>query len=692
MISVDYIVLIDFGHAYTKIVCWDVVKDFVFPLTVGKDSNKGIYPSIVTDQKGKFICSDFFDKPRNMKSAMDIDNFKLFVEQLFERILKYNDFLKYSKKKCEENFHVILSYPSIWEEEEGLSLLQLVREVIPPSRYAIREDIGLREIYKNLPNHDNSLVVDLGFSKTSFYSEKIDQTIYSASILAIESQMLEDTISLIEDESTNNLDKNIVSEIAEGNISKAELLIRQICEKFFLQAKNAQDSTGSDSFFLQLTEYYRNYGKIIEKSLRLLKTDGFTLSYACLIGNPNNEIIDMFKRVYPEIKIEMRDALSISISILDYFKQIYNQSLNLFEKFSSEMLKDSQYSTFNDSTCEVISDLLTRIWRDVAKKHLYDYVTRGTNTTYENFISDINSFVNNIFPSYLNNSIVEGLENDFASIIDKVVRNEFSDCDFPDFSGEFTPNESHNYLKIHALPFRYKYDNLKNNIKSALDDIYTWSNANLDYTRNENEREVAYTRMIQYISHNRIVNSVPKISWAILQSKTICKQYFIDTFCANCTTICTSLSFKQETINMDGVLSCINYAFNQIIEEGLNGLYKIDNDTIVYYNGSLVGKWDKFDFNSFVAIGNLINNRTIKANLKIQKKTEKKIKGKYGLEASIKEDAVLKDYPHIIKKLNDFFDIDISLFTLSMAPLLGKEPVSLLYDAVITKYLYFNKK
>ena len=62
--------------------------------------------------------------------------------------------------------------------------------------------------------------------------------------------MLEDTISLIEDESTNNLDKNIVSEIAEGNISKAELLIRQICEKFFLQAKNAQDSTGSDSFFL----------------------------------------------------------------------------------------------------------------------------------------------------------------------------------------------------------------------------------------------------------------------------------------------------------------------------------------------------------------------------------------------------------------------------------------------------------
>lgn len=692
MISVDYIVLIDFGHAYTKAVCWDVINDSVFPLTVGENINEGVLPSIVTYQKGNVICPDFFDKPRNMKSSKDIDTFKMFAEQLFDKILKFNDFLKYSKKKCEENFHVIVSYPSIWEEAEGLSLLQIVKEVIPPSRYAIREDIGLREMYKNLSGSDNSLIVDLGYSKTSFYSEKINRTIYSASLRYIEAQVLEDTISLIEKEHINNLDKRVVSAITEGNITKAEFLIRQLCEKYYLQESNSQDSSSADSVSLQLMDYYKSYCKVIEKSLRLFKTDGFTPSYVCIIGNPQNEITDMIKRVFPEIKVEIRNPLSIGISILEYFKHIRYQSLILFKKFSSEILNDSQYSTFNDSTSEVISDLLTKTWRDVAKNHLYDYVTRSTNTTYEDFISDINSFVNNIFPTYLNNSTVEGLDNNFASIIDKVVKRVFSDYDFPDFSGEFTTNESRNYLRIHALPFRYKYDNLKNNIKSALDDIH-FPSANLKNTRNHAERETAYTTMIQYISHNSIVNRIPRISWAILQNETICKQYFLDTFCMNCTTIRTSLSIIQETINLNRVQSCINYAFNQIIEEGLNGLYKIDNDAIIYYNGSLVSKWDSFNFDSYVAIGNLISNKTIKVNLRVQKTTEKKIKGKYGLEASIKKDASLTDYPHIIKKINEFFDIDISSFTLRfMAPLLGKDVASLLYDAVITKYLYFNKK
>lgn len=684
MISVDYIVLIDFGHAYTKILCWDVNKDSIFPLITGNGCENGLIPTLVIHHRKKHMCMDFFEKPRVMESVSDNELFEWFLKDLFESVLQYNSFLYYTKSNFKWNFLVTISYPSNWNKEDGLTLLQMVQKIIPPARYAIREDVGIRDIFNQFHNADRGLIVDFGFSKTAYYSDSIN-TIYGTSFYSVESRILDNIITSIDKRYFKGTEAKIISAIESGDLSTAQLFVRELLEKYLRQTREMDSSNISKNLILyeeNLDSYYKN----IEKSFRTLKADNFTPSYICLLGFANKKLVDKLKQLFPKIVIYEKDNLSIGYAVLNYFREVYKQSHSLYGNFFSEMTRDSQYSTFNKNSSRIVSNFVSSLWQRSAKDNLYDYVKRETNSTYKDFMNDVQNYIQQTLPKYFTDSIVQDMGLQITNVINEVTEQVFSNIDFVDVNDEYLSNECKKYFNIQIIPFVYVYGCLSSDLESAFDEMHAFG-ANLSDPRGRSQRERAYEKMIEFVKTNSLVNKVPKISWMVLFNNKLCELYILDTLCINCKTIISSLILPQPLqINLKRIQSVINYAFNCIIEEGVNGLYEINNEELIYFKGSMVGKWEKFDYDTFLLLSDLIGDKEVT----IDNNRMKSIRGKGGkLMDFLCSERLSKDYPHIFKKLKEFFDVDTPYGLLQY--IVGNS-IDIIYNSVKSKYLYFNKK
>ena len=125
-----------------------------------------------------------------MTHVGDMPVFTNFAKDLFKTVLANNPFLCCTDTKNPEgNFIVVVSYPSMWDEEDGSALLQILQKLLPSVRYAIREDVALRELLFH--KEDQGLVVDIGAGKIVTYDNHSSRIYFGFSLNKIESRMTE---------------------------------------------------------------------------------------------------------------------------------------------------------------------------------------------------------------------------------------------------------------------------------------------------------------------------------------------------------------------------------------------------------------------------------------------------------------------------------------------------------------------
>lgn len=687
MKALDYIIVINFGITNTKLKCWDIKKDISFPVFLGEQYQEGLLPT-ATEYKGKFYA-DFFNRPSCMTQVGDMPIFTYFAKELFGTILKNNPFLScVNRNEAWWNFLIIISYPSMWDHEDGFALLQTLQQLLPTIRFAIREDISYRELCAN--NEEPQFLIDMGAGKTVAFDGQSAKVIYSFSEQQVESKMMEKAMMALNQEKTKGLNSKLVKTIREEDFTRAEYILRRIKEDVQTVGTSKESPNGIEEQWCK--DSIKELHPLAEAMFRKLKSQiGNETSISFSGGISYNA--DVFLNSFNSNNKQIRNwgLFGVCDGMIYYFKRIYEQVSEYQNKMSSKILSDSSYSTFNISIDDLVSKTIVALWKTHGKEVLNEYVERWGRTSYEEYIQDITAFVNNILPQFYTEGIIEKLSEDFMPIINEVSKECIEDIEFDDFTDEYIPNKIEKYLMLKLSPFLHSYTRLRSDlINNVFEKCHDWQEANLTKNREDKDRRRrAYNQLWKFLDEYKIINSTPKISWVILENKNIMDLFMLDTFCLNCKTI-DVIPFvpKVQKIDLEKLQNVINYAFNQIIDEGLRDIYRIENDKLVYNSESRVANWEVFDFNTYVEICNIINDKAVKVDFK-QLKVSKQISGKFGLSAFVVSNGISKDYPHIFTKLNTFFNVDITPSSGIWSFL--SDNIDNIYKKVVNKFLYFDK-
>ena len=690
MKELEYIIVIDFGSTNTKLKCWNIIKDTCFPVFLGKQYHEGLFPT-ATEYNGKFYAN-FFNRPSCMKQVGDMPIFFCFAKELFGALLKNNPFLScIDRKDPWWNFLIVISYPSMWDHEDGFALLQILQQLLPTVRFAIREDIAYRELCAN--KEEPQLMIDMGAGKTVVYDGQSAKVIYSYSEHLIESKMLEKAMMAFNQKETNGMNPKLVNAIQKEDFVKTEYLLKCIKEDVQTVGTSKESPNGIEEQWCK--DSIKELRPNAEVMFRKIKSHiGNDTSISFLGGVTYHEVF--LNSFFPNAK-EIRNwgFFGVCDGMINYFKKIIGQVSELHNEISSEIQSESYYSTFNKLAYDLVSQTIVDLWKTYGKEILNEYVERWERTSYEEYIKDITEFVNNILPQYYTEDIIDNLSKNFMPIINEVSKECFENTEFDDFTDEYVPNKIEKYMVISLSPFLHNYTKLRPDlINYVFEKCHDWQEANLTKPREDKDRRRrAYNQLWKFLDEYKIINSTPKISWVILANDNIIDLYMLDTFCLNCKTI-DVIPFvpKIQKIDLAKLQNVINFVFNQIVDEGLNDIYRMENDKLVYHSESKVANWETFDFDTYMEICNIINDKVINVDFK-RLKVRKKISGEFGLSAILEsaflESNISKDFPHIFTKLNTFFNLDITPSSGIWSFL--SYNIDNIYKKAVNKYLYFDK-
>lgn len=686
MKELEYIIVIDFGTTNTKLKCWNINKDIYFPVYLGKQYHEGLLPT-ATEYNGKFYAN-FFNRPSCMKQVGDMPIFSCFAKKLFGALLKNNPFLScIDRNDPWWNFLIVISYPSMWDHEDGYALLHILQQLLPAVRYAIREDIAYRELCAN--KEEPHLIIDMGAGKTVVYDGQSAKVIYSYSEHLIESKMVEKAMMAFNQEDTNGMNPKLVNAIREEDFVKTEYLLKCIKEDVQTIGTSKESPNGIEEQWCK--DSIKELSPNAEVMFRKIKSHIGTDTSISFSGGESYHEDVLLNSIFSNAK-EIRNwgLFGVCDGMINYFKRINEQVSELHNELSAKIQSESCYSTFNTSTYDLVSKTIVDLWKAHGKEILNEYVERWERTSYEDYIQDITAFVNNILPQFYTENIIDNLSVKFMPIINEVSKECFENMEFDDFTDEYVPNKIEKYMVISLSPFLHNYNKLRSDlINYVFEKCHDWQEANLTKPREDKDRRRrAYNQLWKFLDEYKIINSTPKISWVVLANKNIMNLYMLDTFCLNCKTI-DVIPFVPMVQEMDlaRLQNVINFAFNQIVDEGLNDIYRMENDKLVYHSESKVANWETFDFNTYVEIFNIINDKVVNVDFK-QLKVSKKISGKFGLTAFF-ESKLSKDCPHIFTKLNTFFNLDITPSSGTWSFL--SDNIDNIYKKAINKFLYFDK-
>lgn len=648
MIPVEYFVAIDFGTANTKVLCWDInEKDIdknIFPLRLGDGLEDGLIPTVFEDSESQIININFFDTPSRMQILGDNDTFTYFVKELFDKIIDNNkSTLFFDEEKEDCNFLVVISYPEMWEEKDGASLLALVQKNIPPARYAIKAEYNAfaEKYLRNKKSEEEKwLVGEINSCRFACLTTRPCDNVsffYSVYEQSIELYMLERAISLVELKDYNNLDKELIHLIEQNRIPEAEYNLRKKKELLLLERKSEKPK-GDSIYDKMLDEALMKFCTDFENALRTFKNNNFIPNNIFLIENINNSLLDsVVRKVYPHAEIMYENTFGLCRGVLQYFQVLYCESNKCYSDFKNDLLDTSNKSVFLTESCKYVSSLFSEICITYDEKFKNDYVLHPSKTSYNDFAESLVSFFENDLPIHFDKLFTERLGRGHLDICNKIAQSVMS----PDDTNIY--NDIGNYFHLTILPCKYSCDYLRYRfVSEVFNKMYRIWDADMAAERKIKDREKAYNEIMKYFSNTQLVNDIPKISWTLLTESEIIRLYMLDTYLMNLNLLVSANVNKTASIDLLVIQSVINYAINKIIEEYFEGLYQLNNDKWTFNSNSQVQFWKTFDFSTYLLIKNQIGKQFVELNT-----------GKLEESTNIK-----KDYPILFSMLKSFFGFD----------------------------------
>ena len=684
MINIDYIVIINFGTANTKCMCWNINNKQISPIFLGKEYKDGIYPT-TTIYNGKFY-SKFFDKPSNMNLIGDYPIFSNFAKELFSKITYNNKYLTYNdNENASWNYIVVISYPYMWEIQEGESLLKILQKLLPPVRYAIREDVALKELLADKEEH--SIIIDLGAEKTVVYDGNFTKNLYSFSYSQIESRMLEKALIEYTSHDGDKGKNEIEILLHKNDINQVEYLLKGVKDECLTSEDSKKETIDIEKQWL--FDSLHGLRDTIEDTFRKIKDDSSNYNTIIINGVYSKYIEEILLSVFSQqSKVESLGLFGICTGIIKYFKQILDQVSAFKQCLHSELLSEDDNSIIIKKTRKLACETIATCCESHGKEQLSNYVKRDDRTTYNDFTQDFYKFANVELPNYYKQEMIELLSNNYWTIIDEITKQILNPDKFYDLNIDYSCNKINNYLKYDITPFSYELSKVhlyQGIFHKVLDPCHEYTKANTEKSRKPEEREKVYNQFWNVLNNknNSILYFiyVPKLSWVLLAEKTIIDLYALDTYCMNCKSIIASpLVPSVQTISFSAIQNVINYIFNIIIAEGSNGYYRINNSKLVYYPNSQAKNWEKFNFETYENIKKRIGNLTIE------------LENTYYASLNIDEKL---DIPYnsskifcIIYKLNECFELGISPDNWCRS-YWSDYKIKELYKKVYTKFIVF---
>lgn len=683
MKQTEFLIAIDFGIQTTKIVCWDMGKNDVFLLQLGKDTPLGVIPTVVTSPESNTSSVYFFDKPRSMEVVGDMPIFSTFLENLFHLILANNSFLSYNKEKGEWNFLIVISYPTSWKKEEGRELLDIVNKIIPPARYAIKgEERALGYCCDSLTEKKKiqegklCLLVDVGSSKIAYLLNRPLEKVKiqnGVSLCSIEKRILEKATICT---GTNSCEDDFLTLIQNDKIQDAE---------YFL-IKEGRHSSNSNITKQWNEEAVADYCLKAESVLTSLD---IAPEIIILMGGGVDLFARVVSKVFPKAEILKQDIFGICYGMVGFFQNCFNMTDYNYIDFSSIITDSSAQSQHNIEVCKHANSIISFYWRHNLGD-LKEYVTRDTETSYNSFIKDIEKYIDNTLPNYLTTNVSKELETHYVSELNNIINNMFGSV----MGSQYLCNNIENYFSISLTPLFYGQDNLSYELTdNVFNKLYKVWDAKLNYDRDKDERRKAYDKFVEYLEKSQIVDRIPHIYWSLLENREMLKLYLTDCYCLNNDVITITRISEKSKVDLNGVLNAINYSFNIIVDEGLRKQY-VYTDDFHYSPESQAFFLKKFDFETYLMIKQKIGDETIELSIDNTYST-------FMIDDIMGHGRanLYFNYPHIYRKLKDFFNINI--FDLPHASVDDPDTISIinhaygkdgLYDIVIRQYLAFAKQ
>lgn len=660
MKSINYLVGINIDVQITTVFCWDIKKNNIFPLHFS-DNEEGIYPTVLLPPRAQVLKTNFFGRVEEMKHTGDLPFFLDFVKFLYKEILLYNKFLDMS------NFTTIVSYPTIWSNNEGGELLKTIHNIIPNARYAVREDV----ILNNGLNNDDckeTLIIQLGESRTiCATAEYIDvhRGIFTASLSSI-------VLENIYKGNYYDVDKEIIELFLNNEIQKAELFLRK---KINFILSSLYTSPKQNKTFINDIKWINvalnNYCNNFEILLKQIKNKNVNPSFIELWGDCSIFVIESVKKKFPSAKIKILDSKSICIGILEIMRTIYEDVNECINELCADKMSYIENNEVDQRVGMCVQSIIRKLWDEFGLQYLTDnYININDirQTTYCDFRSKVEGFIKEMNTIYLGkyadlikNKVIDELNSFFQEIVSYKLNtvNEVNDIS--------------DYFELEMLPVYFEYmsihDDLKVHVFNYIHDIV---GANVDNQRNYKERVKVTNRFMEYTKEYTIVNYSPVFSWELRYNIDVLRLYFMDSFIMLKNNIEIVKSYDKKChIGLDDIRSNIIITINKLVEEGIKKIYeKIGDDALVFKEKSSFDGIDHYCYDSYVMIKKLDENRNVKLGVK-----------------GIKNNTVLKPrYSSIHTRLKKFFDVDINYWKQD------KMSIDEFYNLIIQKYLTYRKE
>lgn len=677
MKSLEYVIVIDFGIANTKCICWDVKNNKNIPVRFDKQQREGILYT-TTEYQGRFY-TNFFDKPSCMTQVGDMPVFTNFAKDLFRKIIANNPFLCCSDvKNPGENFIVVVSYPSMWDEEDGSALLQILQKLLPSVRYAIREDVALRELLFH--KEEQGLVVDIGAGKVVTYDNHSSRIYFGFSLSQIESRMTEKALLVCNDQDNSistDINPDLLRCIQNDDISRAEHILKCVKERLNETGGSKESPKSIEEKWFYDSLYELN--PFVEATFRKIKTRVGNCKTFYVTGGMSDYIGETISTVFSsQSEIEVIGLFGICYGIINFFKRVYQQSCELMQQMHSKMLSDSDYSTFNSSCSELANGIISRICLKEGEKKLQNYVNRSDRTSFNDLTKDVKRFITDKLPKFLDSTIAQEMGIGISCKVDNLCNSIIEDIEIPDRNEVLIQNSFSNYITLSINPVLYSHENLSSELYDKVYRIH-YVSVTLDKPREYSQRNDVFELLMNYFKNNKLVNRSPKISWSLIEETELFLMYCLDTICMNCNSIlslCTP--FKNCHVDLSNIRNTINYSINMIIQEGTKKNYELVDGVLTYKKSSKIRDWDSFDFDTYIKISKSLKSNYIELQKDIINLSTITIYDLY------------KNYPNIYQKLKNFFCLEISDIDLFCGIILPFNSNNI-YDLIINQYMAFRE-
>lgn len=666
MKALEYIIAIDFGTANTKFVCWNIKEEKTIPLFIG-EHKEGIAPtSIIYNDK---FYSNFFDKPSSMEQIGDLSVFKYYAKTLFINIIRFNPFLCYLNDNNQEwNFIVVISYPSSWDKNEAFSLLKIIQQFFPPVRYAIREDIALRQLLTY--NDKQGVIVDLGASKTAAYNYQSMKILYGFSLSQIETLMTEKALIAFNNKETINL--QLLSSIQKEDNTKTDYILRRLKEKYQITEKSEELSNSIEEKWLK--ESIIELIPSIETTFRRIRKEFGNQNIIYVSGGLTNCFSEVLSSVFTnQPKIETIGLFGICNGLIQYFIKVYEKASELKKTMSLRLLDDSVYSRFNYSCSKMANDIFSEICVEKGKKELSGYINRTERTSYNDLTEDVKHFLNDRLPKSFDYTISKQLGSNIASIINKLCKEELEGFEFPDKTTELILNDISDYLSVLLYPIHYSHDSL---IAELFNFVYSpgYFDVTLELERNYNERDRVFKKLMDYFKNNTLINFIPRIAWAIVEEDNLLMMYSLDLISKNCNSIVHACErFNVYDIDLRNLFNVINYSINIIV----NDRYELVDGKLSEKEAFITQNWKLFDFNKYNVLRKIVKEEQIELKKDIVDLSKITIYELYG------------KYPKLYETIKTFFNLNIHDIEIKVRTLTNNSII--VYDMILAQYLSFRK-